>query len=85
MTDDHQEELGFAIPDHEREARWGLPEAVLGIGKTPEQIREIVARLRERNSGPILVTRTTPDAFAEVRKVAPEAEFHEAARLIRVA
>jgi hypothetical protein len=85
MNDTFPEDLGFAIPDHEREARWGLPEAVLGIGKTPDQIREIVARLRERNSGPILVTRTTRDAFDEVSKVAPEAEFHETARLIRVA
>jgi NCAIR mutase (PurE)-related protein len=41
----------FANLDLEREERWGLPEAVLGIGKTPSQIAEIVARLRERNRG----------------------------------
>jgi NCAIR mutase (PurE)-related protein len=82
LTDD---DLGFAIPDHEREQRWGLPEAVLGIGKTPTQIAQIVERLRERNAGPILVTKTTPEAFDAVRRVAPEAEFHEDARLIRIA
>jgi NCAIR mutase (PurE)-related protein len=78
-------DLGFALPDHEREARWGLPEAVLGIGKTPTQIAEIVARLRERNSGPILVTKTTGEAFEAVLTIAPEAEFHENASLIRIA
>lgn len=81
MSDD----LPFAVPDTTREARWGLPEAVLGIGKTPEQIREIVARLRERNTGPILVTKTGREAYEAVLEVAPEAEFHEAAKIVRVA
>jgi NCAIR mutase (PurE)-related protein len=81
MNDD----MDFAFLDHEREERWGLPEAVLGIGKTPEQIAAIVMRLHERNSGPVLVTKTDEVAFAAVRAVAPEAEFHEAAKLIRIA
>lgn len=75
----------FANLDHEREERWGLPEAVLGIGKTPDQIAEIVLRLHERNRGPILVTKTTADAHEAVRAVVPEAEFHAEANLIRVA
>lgn len=77
--------LDFANLDHAREDRWGLPEAVLGIGKTPEQIAEIVSRLREHNRGPILVTKTTTEAYDAVRVVAPEAEFHPEAKLIRVA
>ena len=81
MADD----LPFAIPDHEREERWGLPEAILGIGKTPQQIADIVVRLRDGNTGPVLVTKTTPEAFDVVRAVAPEAEFHELARIIRIA
>ena len=67
MTDD----LDFAFLDHEREERWGLPEAVLGIGKTPEQIAAIVARLRERNAGPVLVTKTDAEAFAAVGRSRP--------------
>jgi len=78
MTDD----LGFAVPDHEREARWGLPEVVLGIGKTPAQIADIVGRLVDRNTGPVLVTKTTFDAYEAVAAVAPQAEFHADARLI---
>ena len=79
------DDLGFAFLDHEREERWGLPEAVLGLGKTPSQISGIVARLRERNTGPILVTKTTPEAFDAVHAIAPEAEFHADAKLIRIA
>jgi hypothetical protein len=74
----------FANLDLEREKRWGLPEAVLGIGKTTEQIAHIVGRLRKQNSGPVLVTKTSREAFDAVRAVAPEAEFFEDARIIRV-
>ncbi len=74
----------FAQPDFEREARWGLPEVVLGIGKTAAQIAEIVGRLRDANSGPVLVTKTTQSAYDAVLAVAPEAEFFVDAKLIRL-
>lgn len=80
MTDD----LDFAFLDHEREERWGLPEAVLGIGKTPRQITEIVGRLVERNTGPVLVTKTTAEAFESVKAAIPQAEFFEDAKMIRI-
>jgi pyridinium-3,5-biscarboxylic acid mononucleotide synthase len=74
-----------AQPDFEREERWGLPEVVLGMGKTPVQIAEIVGRLCEANRGPVLVTKTNAEAYEATKSVVPEAEFHEQARLIRVA
>ncbi|HVE92383.1 MAG TPA: nickel pincer cofactor biosynthesis protein LarB [Actinomycetota bacterium] len=77
-------DLGFARVDLAREKRWGLPEAVFGIGKTPDQIAGIVASLVERNTGPVLVTKTTAQAYEAVKTVVPEAEFHEQARLVRV-
>jgi NCAIR mutase (PurE)-related protein len=77
-------EMQFANPDFDREVRWGLPEVVLGIGKTDEQIVEIVERLKDRNAGPVLVTKTTKDAYDAVLRVAPEAEFFEGAKLIRL-
>lgn len=83
--DDTGSDLPFANPDIEREKRWGLPEAVLGIGKSPMQIAEIVTRLRDSNSGPVLVTKTTREAFEAVRAVAEEAEYFEEAELIRLA
>ncbi len=75
----------FHFLDHEREQRWGLPEAVLGIGKTTEQIADIVSRLRESNAGPVLVTKTTSEAYEAVLEIAPEAEWHATAKMIRVA
>jgi NCAIR mutase (PurE)-related protein len=75
-------DLGFAKVDHHRELRSGLPEAVYGPGKTPEQAAAIVAELMSRGSGPVLVTRAEPSHFEEIRKRFPEAVFHETSRLI---
>ncbi len=53
-------DLGFAKVDHHRTLRQGLPEAVYGPGKTPEQCAAIVAELlAEDDGGPILLTRAT--------------------------
>jgi pyridinium-3,5-biscarboxylic acid mononucleotide synthase len=53
-------DLGFAKVDHHRTLRQGLPEAVYGPGKTPEQCAAIVAELlSEEEGGPILLTRAT--------------------------
>lgn len=77
-------DLGFARVDHAREERWGLPEAVLGLGKTPQQAAAIVARLRDHNRGPVLVTKASEELFAAVREVVPEAVYHPEAQLIRL-
>jgi hypothetical protein len=50
-------DLGFARVDHHRPLRQGLPEAVLGQGKTAEQCAAIVAEMIEYGSGPVLLTR----------------------------
>lgn len=53
-------DLGFAKVDHHRALRQGLPEAVYGPGKTPEQCAAIVAELlAEEAGGPVLLTRAT--------------------------
>ena len=53
-------DLGFAKVDHHRTLRQGLPEAVYGPGKTPDQCAAIVAELlSEEDGGPILLTRAT--------------------------
>ncbi|MBM3777135.1 MAG: nickel pincer cofactor biosynthesis protein LarB [Acidimicrobiia bacterium] len=75
------EDLGFARVDHHREIRQGFPEVVLGLGKTPEQIADIAGRIAARGS-PLLVTRTSPEAWAAVRRVAAAARYHEQARAI---
>jgi pyridinium-3,5-biscarboxylic acid mononucleotide synthase len=54
-------DLGYARVDHHRAVRQGLPEAVYGPGKTPEQCAGIVAELLAHGTGPVVLTRTTPD------------------------
>src|SRR5499427_10517185 len=75
------EDLGFANIDHHRSLRQGFPEVVFGAGKTVEQVAHIVEAMNKHDHN-ILVTRTTAEHFARVKKSAPEAEFHEAARAI---
>jgi hypothetical protein len=50
-------DLGFARIDHHRLLRQGLPEAVYGPGKTPQQCGAIVAELLAGSPGPVLLTR----------------------------
>ncbi len=52
--------LGFAVLDHARKNRVGIPEVVFAAGKTPEQTLEIVQAILARHSF-ALVTRCTPD------------------------
>ena len=47
-----------ATVDHHRHLRSGLPEAIYGPGKSPEQCVAIVDELLAHGSGPVLLTRT---------------------------
>src|SRR5580658_2257258 len=60
-------DLGFARIDHHRDLRQGMPEAVYGPGKTPEQCAAIVAELLGAGDGPVLLTRASD---AQVKAVA---------------
>jgi pyridinium-3,5-biscarboxylic acid mononucleotide synthase len=75
------EDLGFAKVDHHRALRAGMPEVILGEGKTPVQVAQIFSRLA-KHGGNILATRTSPQQFAAVRKKAPKAEYRELARAV---
>jgi pyridinium-3,5-biscarboxylic acid mononucleotide synthase len=52
-------DIGDALVDHHRVLRQGMPEAVYGPGKTPEQCVRIVGELLEHGHGPVLLTRAT--------------------------
>jgi NCAIR mutase (PurE)-related protein len=75
------EDIGFARVDHHRSVRQGFPEVVFGQGKTPEQIAAISERIVAAQHN-LLVTRTTAEAYAVVRKALPGATFHSEARAI---
>jgi len=77
------EDIGFARVDHARATRQGFPEVVFGGGKTREQIVGIVDKLAQRSPN-ILVTRTDEGTFGEIRNITTDAEWHAAAKLIRI-
>lgn len=79
----HYEDIGYARVDHARAARQGFPEVVFGAGKTRAQVVGIVETLIQRAPN-VLVTHTDADTFGEVRNIVTEAEWHEAARVIRI-
>jgi NCAIR mutase (PurE)-related protein len=75
------EDLGFAKVDHHRALRAGMPEIILGEGKTPTQVAAIFARLAKQG-GNVLATRASKQQFAAVKKKIKSAEFRELGRAI---
>ena len=73
-------ELPEARVDTHRALRQGLPEVVLGQGKTPSQIARIVRVLQE--DGNVLVTRVEPEVAAQVREALPALSYHPEARML---
>jgi NCAIR mutase (PurE)-related protein len=77
------EDLGFAKVDHHRAIRHGMPEVVLGLGKSTEDVREISRELLSRSKN-LLVTRATQEMADAVIEIAPEAEFFPRSGALRV-
>jgi NCAIR mutase (PurE)-related protein len=63
-------DLGFAMVDHHRAIRQGVPEVILGEGKSPEQIVAI-ARELARTGQNVLVTRVDADQAAVLLREVP--------------
>ena len=77
------EDLGFAKVDHHRELRHGMPEVILGQGKTAEEVRAISEKLLERSAN-LLVTRASEEMFEAVRSLSDQAEYFPRSGAIRV-
>jgi NCAIR mutase (PurE)-related protein len=77
------ENIGYARVDHARAERQGFPEVIFGQGKTRAQTVGIFEKLLTRSPN-VLITRTTPEVYGEIRNIYTDAEWHEAARIIRV-
>ncbi len=77
------EDLGFAMVDHHRALRNGMPEVIFGQGKTPEHILQISQRLLERSPN-LLATRVAPEAAEVVVRSLEGAEYHPLSKVLRV-
>jgi NCAIR mutase (PurE)-related protein len=75
------EEAGFAKIDHHRRLRTGLPEVIYAAGKTAAQVGEIFFRMAAMG-GDVLATRADEAAFAAVKALVPEAQYHPVARVV---
>lgn len=64
-------DVGDALVDHHRHLRQGVPEAIYGPGKSPEQCVRIVGELLSHGDGPVLLTRVTADQRAAVLAAHP--------------
>ncbi len=77
------EDLGFAMVDHHRALRNGMPEVIFGQGKTPEHILQIGRNLLERSPN-LLATRVAPEAAEIVVSQLEGAEYYPLSRVLRV-
>jgi NCAIR mutase (PurE)-related protein len=72
-------DLGFAMVDHHRAIRQGVPEVILGEGKTPEQIVAIARELARMGQN-VLVTRIDEDKASVLLRDLPGVKHSVAAR-----
>ena len=64
-------DLGFAKLDTHRALRQGIAEVIYGAGKTPEQIRDIAAAMRNQGQKLVLITRMSKEAAELVSATLP--------------
>jgi pyridinium-3,5-biscarboxylic acid mononucleotide synthase len=74
-------DLGFARVDHHRHLRTGFPEVVLGLGKSADQIAQIMAELA-RTGANVLATRVDDTHVAAVLAALPAARHEALARAV---
>lgn len=82
MVSDHgMVEMGFATIDTDRLRRTGFPEMIYAAGKTVDQVKRIAERMYQSGID-ILATRATPEMYAAVQEVVPDAHYNAMARTI---
>ena len=74
------EDLGYAKLDLHRAIRQGAAEVIYGAGKTPEQIRDIAAALRNQGQKRVLITRMSEDAAKLTAESLP-LDYHPMGRI----
>ncbi|MBI4759530.1 MAG: nickel pincer cofactor biosynthesis protein LarB [Chloroflexi bacterium] len=75
------EDLGFAKIDHHRALRKGFPEAIFCLGKSAEQVADIVQSML-LHQATVLATRANEGIFTAIRAVARGAVYHPLAQLV---
>ncbi len=77
-------DLGYAMVDHHRALRQGVPEVIFGEGKTAEQIVGIARSIVEHDAV-CLITRVSAEKAQAVIQAFPHARHAESARCVTIA
>jgi pyridinium-3,5-biscarboxylic acid mononucleotide synthase len=77
------DELNYADLDHDRAGRTGVPEVVFCLGKTDQQVVQIVVQMVQRE-GRVLATRATPEVAEAVRRMFPDAVYDLLSRVLTI-
>ncbi len=75
------EDISFAKIDHHRALRWGFPEVIFCLNKTPEQISIISQKIIHQKSN-LLATKASEEKYQAVKKHIPGAEYNKTAETI---
>ena len=70
----------FARIDHHRQLRTGFPEVIWGQGKTPDQIVQIMAAMRQRNSV-VMATRIESDVAEQLEAKVEGLRYYPMAKI----
>jgi pyridinium-3,5-biscarboxylic acid mononucleotide synthase len=70
----------FAKIDGERADRTGFPEVIFGLGKTPEQIIQIMQTMADRQPV-VMATRIAPEVQSVLAAAIPELHYYPEARI----
>ncbi|MCG9886296.1 MAG: nickel pincer cofactor biosynthesis protein LarB [Cyanobacteria bacterium] len=73
----------FAKIDWHRRLRTGFPEVIWGPGKTPEQIAQIAAAMRDR-APVVMATRIEPAIAATLIRLMPDFYYYDRARICAI-
>lgn len=79
----------FAKIDHNRTIRTGFPEVIWGPGKTPDQIAQIIIKMRDQQSqneerdraNIIMATRIEPQVFRQIKTHIRELQYYPVPRI----
>lgn len=73
----------FAKIDHHRQLRTGFPEVIWGLGKTTDQIVQILEAMRLRNPV-VMATRIEPDVYTQLAEKVPDLHYYSMARICAI-
>ncbi len=74
----------FAKIDHHRALRTGFPEVIWGLGKTPDQIAQIMEVMRHHNSV-VMATRIEPTVYEVLETKVKGLRYYSLARICAIA